>query len=182
MRTQRPFLPSVALLLALLAVSPRAEAFHSTRSLRLGAGSVARTDTSFPQSQNIGASLWSSYDFRITEGFSLGVNLAYRYYWGNEGLGQLGYGLLFKHTLGSSEVWRPYLQYGLLFHLSSRTGHSGVPAAHDTLLSAGVDTERFFIQAGFHISHLSQWDTPTLGLSYGELLVGYHWNWAPGSN
>lgn len=168
------------LIAALFLVGFNAQAAGPTREIRLGLTYQSLFSDSFGSGIAPGPGASATYEFKITPGFALGINLAYRTYGGTPAISQLGYGLLMRHAFGSGD-FRPYLAYGLLLHINSVGGRTGTATAHDTALAAGADftafSQKLFFEVDYHISHGRHFDSSTLNLSYGEAKLGYRFDW-----
>jgi hypothetical protein len=92
----------------------------------------------------------------------------------------LGYGLSFKHYVGSlgnaGARSGLYLLYGLLMQMNYLSGRRGVPTGHDTLLSIGYDWQAGSImpvvEVGYHLTQVRGFDQDTIWLAYSELNLG----------
>lgn len=156
-----------------------------TRSLWLALSYQAFLSSALANSSSHGGGLVGSYDFHISERFSLGMQLAYRYYPGEIHVQQLGYGLLLKHFF--SPVWtdksrlHPYVDYGLLQQQTFHSAHSGVAVSHDTRLAAGVlgyiGEVPTFVNASLHLTRIGHFDVAGFWLPYLELQWGAALPW-----
>ena len=144
------------------------------------------SDTTTTQNAGPGYGLAADYEFFVRPKFRLGILMAYRWFPGGVTLGQLGYGLLLRHYVGASDPyersgWHPYTAYGLLFQISTLGGRTGTASSYDAALLLGSDffinTQRAFIEGGFHISHASFFEQPILVLCRWELSAGLMWEW-----
>lgn len=155
------------------------------RALRLGAQYHL---LSYPQAignAGSGFGLQGAYEFIVRPRFRVDILLAYRWFPGGVALNQLGYGLFLRHYILTDPTERsgfhPYLGYGLLMQISTLQGRSHSATSHDTGLLAGTDFflggQRMFFEAGFHISHASFFDTPSIPLSRYEVSTGVIFEW-----
>lgn len=152
-----------------------------TRSYRMGLSWNHRSSEALAGSRLEGVGLSSAYEFNLNPRFTLGINLDYRSFAGEQGLTQLGYGLLMKHQWnlnieGSREI-RPYLEYGLLMNVSRQKGRPRSGTSHDTKLGLGLNFNLadlpLFIETSYHISRLSYFEQNALNLDYLQMTLGW---------
>lgn len=156
-----------------------------TRSIRIGLSFDIDYLKPFEKTSPFGPGLFGAYEFYLKPSFAIGINLSYRFYPGAEQLHQIGYGLLMKHYLyGASDpdaVVMPFVEYGLLLHVNLQSGHKGTGTAHDTRLSAGTDfrilKKIFFVEASWHYSRLSLFESQRYPMDYLEFDLGYRHAW-----
>jgi len=128
-----------------------------------------------------GLGLSATYEFILKPRFSLGINLAYRYYPGTTALHQLGYGLLIKHYFQDpQEGWRPFIEYGLLMQVNRFKGRPNAGLSHDTRFSAGTDFTLgdvpMYMALSYHVSRLGFFEQSSLNLDNLELTFGFSRN------
>ncbi len=155
------------------------------RSLRVAPTAQVLIFDPFDGVSRFGTGVFAAYEFMITRGFFLGINLSYRIYPGREQLHQLGYGLLMRHYLTGVDdeeaIFMPFLEYGLLLQMHFLSDRDGTGTSHDTRLGAGTDLRigptKWLVGANWHFSRLTLFEHEGFKMDYVELDVGYRFDW-----
>lgn len=151
------------------------------RALSIGLGGHAFLQDAFGHSAPTGVNFPISWEYELKPRFSLGIHAGYRL---SGELHQLTYGLLLKHYLQEDQdsLFRPYLEYGLLFLVSRLSGREGAGTSHDTQLTVGTDVSprggnatHFFVEASYHYSMLSYFEEKAGRLDVIQLAFGPRW-------
>lgn len=162
---------------------------HSARhrAFRTALSPSIALSESLGESGALGYGLFAAYEFLLSPRFAIGLPLSYRISPGEPRLSQLSYGFLLKHYLReesgeSASRILPYLEYGLMLQVSRLAGKSGSGTSHETRLAAGLEfpvaalgAERIYWDAGYHLSRLRYFDTPSLNLDRILFSLGIRW-------
>jgi hypothetical protein len=161
----------------------QASTVTATRALRLGLTTEGLMQAPFAGVTGTGAGITASYDFLISDGFSLALAASYRRYPGISSLQQVGYGALLRHRLLSlgSHDQRLYAAYGILLQTTSVSGQSGSGTSHDTRLTLGADFRvgkvPLYAETSYHFSRLRFLNVDSMDLDYWEAGLGWRTAW-----
>src|SRR5690606_9472983 len=112
-------------------------------------------------------------EYFVTRRTALGVHLGVRMFPDAPWHFAFGYGVTFKHylgTIGRTETTGLYLLYGLLLQMNVLEGRRGTATDHDTRLAVGYDWRAGpiipWVEAGYHITQLRNFDENTVWWPY----------------